>query len=775
MGHFAIGQSVPRTEDPTLLTGRGRYVNDVNLARQAYAVTVRSPHAHARIHTMDTAAAKAAPGVLAVYTHDDIAGEIGLTRVTLPFKRPDGQPIHQSPHPGLVKDRARHVGDPVAFVVAETLAQAKDAAELVEVDYRPLPSITDTAKTTSPGAPLVWDDCAENVAKVTSHGDSDAVDAAFAKADIVVGRTFPITRVSAAPMELRGCLGVYDKHDDRYTIHVDIQAPHAMRHSLAEDHFHVPEHRVRVISGNVGGAFGMKGPHAPEFRLSMWASKQLGRPVKWSCERTEAFQSDEQARDNVSEAELALDKDGNFLALRVKTLANLGAYLQSDRGLIPTIFNLGTLAGVYTTPAIHVEVKGVYSNTPSTAPYRGAGRPEAAYLIETLIDMAARKLGMDKAELRRKNTIPADAFPFKTGLVFTYDCGAFEDNMDLAMSMIDYTGFAARREEAKSRGKLRGLGISNTIERASGPVPETVEVRFDATGSVTILAGTKDQGQGHDIMYKQLLSAKLGVDTDDVRLLDGDTDQIANGTGTFGSRSAVIGGGALYAAADKIIEKGKKIAAHVLEASEGDIDFSDGNFTIAGTDRAMNIMDVAKASYQPGKVPPGVEPGLFEVATYTPELMTFPNGCHAVEVEIDEDTGVVEIVKYAVVDDVGTVINPLTLKGQIHGGVAQGVGQALMENLAFDAESGQVLAGSFLDYCMPRADNLCHIEVKSNPVPTKTNTLGAKGAGEAGTVGALPAVMNAVTDALAPLGIDYVPMPATAENVWRAMHDAKSG
>ena len=697
-----------------------------------------------------------------------------MTKVNFQHKRADGSPLYSVPHPGLVTDRVRFVGDYVAFIVAKTVAQAKDAAELVMVDYQPLEAITDTASAPEEGSPAVWDDCPDNISCIIHQGDKDATDAAFEKADTMIKQRFVINRISANPMEMRGCVGIYDQREDRYIIYNDIQAPHALRQVLSEDIFKVPQKDVQVIAGNVGGAFGMKGPTYPEIRLCAWASKRIGRPVKWSCERSEAFQSDEHCRDNVSKAEMALTSDGKFLGLRINTIVNHGAYLSQDRHLLSSFLNVGCLAGVYTTPAIHVTVRNVFTNTNSTSPYRGAGRPEAAYIIESMADLAAKELGLDKTEIRRRNIIPVDAMPFKTGLIYTYDCGEFEKNMDRVMEMIDYAGFEARREEARTRSKLRGIAISNSIERAGAPFPETVEIRFDPTGTVTIFAGTKDQGQGHDTMYKQLLSDKLGIDTDDVRLVDGDTDKVTYGLGTFGSRSAIIGGSALHVAADKIIEKGTKIAAQVLEAAEADITFEDGQFRIAGTDRSLDVQEIAKIAYNPIRMPKGIEPGFAETGTFDLLQTTFPNGCHGVEVEIDEETGKTELVSYYIVDDVGNVINPLMLKGQIYGGVVQGVGQALMEDIAFDPDSGQLLSGSFMDYAMPRADDMCAMKVESNPVVTKANPLGVKGAGEAGCVGALPAVISAITDALSVYGIDYIEMPATAERVWQAIQSAKA-
>ena len=775
MGQFAFGQSVTRTEDPRLLTGRGNYVNNVNLHRQAHGFVLRSPYAHAKILSIDTGAAKAAPGVLAVLTAVDIKADgLGTTHVTQGHKRADGSPLYSVPHPGLVSDRVRYVGDYIAFIVAETVEQAKDAAELVDIDFEPLNSITDTASALEDGVALVWDDCENNISHVIQSGDKIATDAAFEKAEKIIKHRFVINRISANSMEMRGCVGHYDQREGRYIVYNDIQAPHALRQVLSDDIFKVPQKDVQVIAGNIGGAFGMKGPIYPEIRLCAWASKRLGRPVKWTCERSEAFQSDEHARDNVTEAEMAVTNDGQFLGIRVNSICNLGAYLSGDRNILSTFLNVGCLAGVYTTPAIYTTTRNVFTNSNATSPYRGAGRPEASYILESMVDLAALELGMSKIDIRRKNIIPIDAMPFKTGHTYTYDCGEFEKNMDRVMAMIDHAGFEARREEAKSRGKLRGIAVSNSIERAGSPIPETIEIRFDSTGTVTIFAGTKDQGQSHDTMYKQLLSDKLGIDTDMVRLVDGDTDKVTHGLGTFGSRSAMIGGTALHLAADKIIEKGTKIAAQVLEAAEADIAYEDGEFKIVGTDRSIDIHELAKIAYNPMRMPKGIEPGLAEKGTFQPERPSFPNGCHGVEIEIDPETGKTELISYCVVDDVGNVINPLTLKGQIYGGVAQGVGQALMENIAYDPESGQLLSGSFQDYAMPRADDFCTIKVEANPVPTDVNPLGVKGAGEAGCVGALPAVLSAVTDALSVYGIKYIEMPATPQKIWKVIQEAKA-
>jgi aerobic carbon-monoxide dehydrogenase large subunit len=769
MGQFGIGQPVPREEDPYLLRGAGHYLDDTRLLDLTRAVCVRSPHAHARIRSIDAAAAKAAPGVLLVLTGESPeVTALGLQVPRMPRKRRDGSPGFNAPQPHLARGIVRYVGEQVAFVVAETLNQAKDAAELVEVDYEPLPSVVATAAAIEKGAPVLWQACPDNVAFFHEVGNKAAVEAAFAKAAQVVKQRLVINRITANSMEPRGSLAHYDTRENRYVIRCTLQAPHRSRAIFAQL-LKVPETAVHIIAENVGGGFGMKGSLGSEYVLTALASRLIRRPVKWVSERSEGLLSDEQARDNVTEAEIALDKNGKFLAVRTKTLANIGAYHTSDRAAGPPLSNLGSLAGTYTTPVLYAEVHGVMTNTMLTGHYRGAGRPEAAYVIETLVDLAARKLGVDPVELRRRNTIPPIASPYKTGLVFTYDSGDFATNLNEGAKLADYAGFAARLAESKKRGKLRGIGVTNTIEATAAGMLEHAEIRFDATGTLTLLMGTHDHGQGHGTTFKQVLNERLGVEPDKVRFRYGDTDEVLTGTGTFGSRSAACGGAALVIAADKVIARGKKIAAHLLEAAEADLTFSNGKFTVAGTDRAIGLIEVAKASFLPGRLPPGMERGLFENGTYDGGVPTYPNGCHICEVEIDQATGTVELVRYVAVDDCGTVINPLLLEGQMHGGIAQGAGQALMEDLTFDTESGQVMAGSFMDYAMPRADNFCAIEMEGNPVPTKTNPLGVKGGGEAGTVGGLAAVMNAINDALARAGAPYVQMPCTPEKVWRAL------
>ncbi len=776
MTKFGIGQPVSRVEDPRLLRGRGRYIADVNLPDQAYAVVVRSPHAHAAIRSIDTSGALQAPGVVAVFTGEDVARDgLGTMTINLPRKRPDGSPMFARPHQGLSRGRVRYVGDPVALVIAESLPQARDAAERIAIDYDPLPSVTDTAQSIEPGAPRVWDECPDNISNVFEAGNKADTDAAFAKGAHVVKRRYLISRVYAHYMEPRGVIGTYDESEDRYTLYADVQYPHRVRNALATNIFKIPETKIRVIANDVGGGFGTKGWQYPEHRLALWAARKIGRPVKWSCDRSEAIQADEHARDNVSEAEIALDADGKFLGLRVRTLASVGAYVSSDRNLLSTFVNVHTLTGVYAIPSAHVHVTCVMANANSTAPYRGAGRPESIYVIERLIDDAARELALDPAELRRKNMVPPSAMPYKNPLGITYDCGEFEKNFDLAIGAADWPGFAKRRSEAQTRGKLRGIGLANAIERSASPGQhEFAEIRFNPSGGASVFMGTKNQGQGHETIFRQIVGEYLGLEPGDIQYVEGDTDKVAFGMGTNGSRSTVVGGSALVVASKKLIDKGKKIAAHLLEASGDDIDFSDGRFTIKGTDRAVSLKDVAKASFVPAKLPKGFEGGFYETGTFAAPSDTWPNGAHVCEVEIDPETGGVQLCNYVVVDDVGTVINPTGLKGQIHGGIAQGLGQALMEQVAYDRDSGQLLTGTFMDYCMPRADDFSDIVVKSNPVPTKLNPLGAKGAGEAGTVGALPAVVNAVLDALAPVGVKHIDMPCTSQAICRANQAAQA-
>ncbi|MBT5895502.1 MAG: xanthine dehydrogenase family protein molybdopterin-binding subunit [Rhodospirillaceae bacterium] len=767
---FGLGQSAPRVEDQRFLRGGGRYTDDINLAGQAYAFMLRSPHAHARIRSIDVTAARAAPGVLAVYTGEDVpAAGLGdmpcLAAKVAPLERPDGTPLFLPPRPALVRDKVAFVGDYVAFIVAESRVQARDAGELIEVDYEPLAVNALTANAIS--APAVWQDCPDNICFRMEMGDSAAVEAAFEVADHVTRLELPMPRVAINPMEPRAALGAYDPFEDRYTLYSGNQFPHDIRSWLSEAVLDVPESHLRIVSPDMGGSFGLRANIFPEMPLVLWAAKNLQRPVKWTNERSDAF-LDEQARDMAMAVELALDASGRFLALRVRSLANMGAYL-SNFGPLPAFGNMGGIAGVYLTPAIHAEITGVFTNTGPTGPYRGAGRPEATSAIEQAIDLAARQMGLDRVELRRRNIIPPSAMPFQTPLSYNYDCGEFERNMDQALEMADAAGFGARQDEANTKGKLRGLGIANAVEQAAGMFDEGGEIRFDRQGNATILMGTHSHGQGHETVFRQLLSDKLGLEFEAMRYVQGDTDLVAYGHGTGGSRVSGLGGAALLGASEKIIEKGRAIAAHSLEAPEVDIEFAEGRFTVAGTDRSLSLQEVAAMAFEPAMLPPGMESGLTGFATFKAPAPTFPNACHVAEVEIDRDTGVVRIARYIAVDDVGTVMNPLLLKGQLHGGIVQGAGQILGEQVLWD-DSGQVLTGSFMDYPMPRADDMPSFEIETNSVPSPRNPLGIKGAGEAGTVGAVACLTSAILDALAPLGIHEVGMPATPETIWRAMN-----
>jgi aerobic carbon-monoxide dehydrogenase large subunit len=772
MGQFAIGQPVPRFEDPRLVKGGGRYVADMVFPGMAFGYVLRSPHAHARIRSIDTSKAKAAPGVLAVLTGADYK-KAGYGDLPVPggLKRRNGEPGYKPRYPALVEDRVRMIGDYVAFVVADTYYQAVDASELIEIDYEPLPATVSTGDAVNEGVPLVWDDCPNNVGFIQIEGNKEATDAAFAKAAHVVKHHFVINRVTAACMEPRGCIGLYEPIEGRYTIYTTLQRTNVFQTELSNNVLKVPDSKIRVVCGDIGGSFGMKSAVYNECALVLLGAKVTGRPVKWVATRSESFLCDAQARDNVTDAELALDKDGNFLGFRAKIIAAIGAYMQT--GMPAFTGNLGTLAGVYKTPASHVDVTAVFTHTQPVRPYRGNGRPEAGYIIERMVDLAADQLGIDPAELRRRNTIPSSAMPYKTSVTFTYDCGEFEKNLNMALDTADQKGFETRRNASRKNGKLRGLGFSNTIERSAAAGLEGAEIRFDRTGTVSIFSGSINQGQGHETAFKQVVCDKLGLDPNEVTYIQGDTDQVFFAEGTGGSRSAAFSGSAFTLAAEKIETKGKAIVAKMLKIDPADVNFNEGVFSSQKTNQTMTIKEVAKASIDPKNVPEGMEVGLISTAIYQGKSASYPNGCHVCELEIDEDTGVVEILRYSVVDDVGTVINPLLLHGQVDGGVAMGVGQILMEDIKFD-DAGQILTGSFMDYAMPRATDLPSYHVDSNPVPTKTNPLGVKGAGEAGCVGAMPAVANALVDALSVLGIKHVEMPATPEVLWKAIHEARA-
>lgn len=770
MGLYGIGQAVPREEDPRLLLGKGRYADDASPAGLLHAVVVRSDHAHAVLRSINADAARAAPGVRTVLTRAELkARGLGAQCPTVPRKKSDGSPARVTPQPLLADDRVRFVGEPIAFVVADTLAQAKDAAELIEIDYDPLAAVVCVEQAIADGAQTVWDDNPGNEAFFHEVGNAAATDAAFAKAAHIVSHRIVINRITANSMEPRGCVAEYDPIDDKYTIRCTIQSAHRTQAILAGAYFRKPQNHFRVICDNMGGGFGMKGGCYPEYALSLWAAEVTGQPVKWISARSEGLLSDEQARDSVVDAELALDKDGKFLGLRSLARTAMGAYNTSDRNVNPTLVALGCLANTYKTPAIHARVMGIFTNTMTIAFYRGGGRPEPLYIIERLVDKAARQLGIDPFELRRRNCISPDSMPYRTPLGQSYDCGDFIKNMDDCRRLSDFDGAAARRKDARRRGKILGVGVANVCEPSAGNAFEHAEVRFDPSGSVTILAGAMDHGQGHGTTFKQVLSDRLGIDADLITYRYGDTDAVDRGIGTFGSRTAVLCGGAVTVAADRLIEKGKGIAAHFLEAAETDIVFEKGSYVVAGTDRKMEITEVAKKAFVRENLPAHIETGFSEQADYS-SATAWPNGTHICEVEIDEMTGRVELTRYFAVDDVGTIINPMLVEGQIFGGIAQGAGQALVEDLIYDRETGQLLTGSFSDYSMPRANDFCSFELHENPVPTASNPLGVKGAGETGTCGSLPAVMNAVNDALASVGGPEIEMPATAEKTWRAIN-----
>jgi aerobic carbon-monoxide dehydrogenase large subunit len=773
MKQFGIGQPVRRVEDRRLLTGHGAYVDDLALPRLAHAFMLRSPHAHARIRSIDTAVAAAAPGVLAVLTGENLARDgLGPIPCLVPITR-GGAAALSPQRPAMVRDRVRHVGDTVAMVVAESVAAARDAAELIEVDYEPLPSVVLTENALDPSQPQVWDEAPGNLVFDWVIGDAAAVDRALATARHRVALEVVNNRIVVNSMEPRGALGQYDPGEEAYTLWSATQGSHLLRSQLAESVFRIPENRIRVVTPDVGGGFGMKAFLYPEQSLVLWAAKKVGRPVKWTPERADAFMTDTQGRDNLMRLEMALDDELRFLGLSVVNIANMGAYLSNFAPAIPTESGGVMFSGVYSIPAISVLVKGVFTHTVPVDAYRGAGRPEAAHAIERLIDYAARQLGVAPQELRRRNFIRPQAMPYATPLGLVYDSGDFARNMDDALTAADKTGFPARRAEVAARGRCRGLGFAAYIEQSGMPPDEFAELRFDPSGTLTMLLGTQSSGQGHQTAYAQLAAERLGLPFEKIRVVQGDTAAIAFGRGTGGSRSLPVGGASVDAAARKLLAKGRHIAAHILEAAEADIVFDDGVFSIAGTDRKVGIEAVVRAAFDPSQLPPGLEPGFAESGHFTPPAPTFPNGCHVCEVEIDPDTGHVEIVRYLVVDDFGTVINPLLLRGQVQGGVAQGVGQALLERTVYDPETGQLVTGSLTDYSLPRAEDLPAIEFSYNVVPCRTNPLGLKGAGEAGAIGAPPALINAIVDALFPIGIEHIDMPATPERLWQAIRTAQ--
>jgi len=768
MSEFGIGKPVRRVEDVAFLTGNGNYVDDISLPAQSHAYILRSPHPHAEIRSILLEEAAGSPGVLAVLTGDDVAtdglGGIPCTQLTSGGGWLPGNNTFQ---PLLAQGRVRFVGEGVAMVIAETRDQAMDAAALIEIDYAPLAFVTDAREAAGADAPQVWEDAGENICFQMNVGDKDAVDEAMAKAHSVHTISAYSNRIAACPLEPRVTLGDY--RNGRYELHTTCQKPHTVRQLLAGAVFHTSEEDLHVICPDVGGGFGLKGTVYVEDALVIWAARKLGRPVKWIASREEGLLADTHARDQRNDGEIALDDVGNIIALRVNMTTNVGAYL-SISALVPTARSVMNMSNVYAIPAIHVAAKSVFTHTTPLGPYRGAGLPEAVYVVERLMDVAARERGVDPAELRRRNFIQPDAMPYKTPLQYVYDSGEFESVLDQCLAAAGRNGFEARRAEAATRGKLRGLGLGFYIEAITA-FSERMEIRVNGNGDVTILAGTFSYGQGHATVYAQMVHDWLGVPLEQVRLVQGDTDRVSMGRGSFGSRSITMGGSALRLAADKIVEKGKMLAAHMLEAAETDIEFAGGQFTVHGTDKSVSLSEVARKSFAHVGLPLGSGIGL-EGAGYYDGPFNFPNGCHACEVEIDPETGQVSVENFVSVDDAGVVINPLLTEGQIHGAIAQGLGQALMENIAIDPATGQNLSGSLMDYALPRAGDLPDFNTKFRPAATQSNPIGVKGAGENGCVGAPPALVNAVLDALSLVEVKGLEMPLTGEAIWRAINAA---
>ena len=768
---FAIGQPVPRTEDPVLVQGRGRYADDVNLPGQAYAAMVRSRHAHGVIKGIDTAAALAMPGVLAVYTGADLsAAGYGTLKCFAPLKNRDGTPMRKPPRPALATDKVRFVGDPVACVVAATAMQAKEAAEAVELDIDPLPAVTLASEAVKPGAPLVFDDAPGNIAVDYHYGDAEKVAAAFARAAHVTRLSLRNTRLVVNAMEPRAAAAAYDPANERFTFHAGCQGVFGLRAQLA-DIFNIAPPKVHVLSGHVGGSFGMKAQAYPEYVCLMHAARALGRPVKWTDERSSSFLSDSHGRDHERVAELALDADGHFLAIRLTGTANMGAYLGTVAPIPATINAVKNTVSVYRTPLIEVATQCVFTNTTYVHAYRGAGRPEGNYFMERLIDTAAREMGIDRLALRRRNQIKPRELPFAAASDLTYDSGEFPALFAQALEAADWKGFVARKRDSRKRGKLRGIAAGSYLEVTAPPNKEMGGIRFEADGTVTFITGTLDYGQGHAAPFAQIVSSRLGVPFDRVRLKQGDSDELITGGGTGGSRSAMASGTAAVEAAAKVVELGRQAASHVLEAAVADIEFHGGRFVIAGTDRSIGVIELA-AKLRSGITLPDDAPKSLDVKLASEGVPSaFPNGCHVAEVEIDPETGIVEVVKYTSVNDFGTLINPMLVEGQLHGGLVQGIGQVLMEDTVYDGD-GQLITGSFMDYAMPRAADMPSFVTEHHPVPALTNPLGVKGCGEAGCAGALAAVPNAIIDALSDYGIRHIDMPVTAEKVWRAIRDA---
>ncbi|WP_149538554.1 xanthine dehydrogenase family protein molybdopterin-binding subunit [Siccirubricoccus phaeus] len=773
---FGVGQPVPRNEDPTLLQGQGRYTDDLALPGQLWCVIVRSPYAHGIIKGIDTAAAKEVPGVVAVFTGADLA-EYGPLRCVLPLKNRDGSPLINILRPSLVTDKVRFVGDPVACVVAESKEAAKDGAEAVYLDIDILPAVTDASAAAAPDAPQLYDHIPGNQVLDFHFGDAEKVAAAFAAAAHVTKLSIRNNRIVVCAMEPRSAIGEYDPESGRYTLHVGSQGVFGLRGQMANDILKVPTDKVRILTGNVGGSFGMKASAYPEYTCLLHAAKVLGRPVKWTDERTGSFLSDQHGRDHEVEAELALDAEGKALAVRLTSYANMGGYLATVGPLMGTGNFSKNIQSNYATPLIEVSTKCLVTNTTPVSAYRGAGRPEGNYFFERLLEQAAKETGRSAIELRRINHIKPEAFPFSAPSGSVYDSGDFTGVLEAALDAADWDGFEARKAESKAAGKLRGRGIGNFLECTAPPMKEQGEIRFNEDGTVTIITGTLDYGQGHWTPFAQVLHQTLGVPFESIRLVQGDSDLLIAGGGTGGSKSLMASGAAIIEAAQLVIEKGKLAAAHMLEAAPADIEFTrdadgTGRFTIAGTDRSMSIMEVAARIRTANNPPPELPESLDVRHVFDQAPMAYPNGCHICEVEIEPETGLTHVVRYTSVNDFGVIVNPLLVEGQAHGGIVQGIGQAIYEHVAY-SEEGQLLSGSYQDYALPRASDVPSFGFLSRPDPCKTNPIGAKGCGEAGCAGSLPAVMNAIVDALSEYGISHIDMPATPERVWRAIQEAR--
>ncbi len=767
---FGIGQPLRRKEDVRLLTGHGQFVEDHNHPDQVHAWFVRSAEAHGTLTSVDTEAARTMPGVLGVYAGADIGVALGPMPVGVRPSFADGRPMAVPSQPMLATDRVRYVGDTVAMVIAETPDQARDAAESIWVEIAPLPVTVDARSALEADAPILWDSVPGNLCFDWEAGDADATNAAFAAAAHIVSLDVTNDRVVIGAMETRGGLARYDAATDRFTLHTASQMPHPLREELAKI-FDLPQERFHVLVDDVGGGFGIKNSVYVEIPLILWAARALGRPVKWIDERTDGFLTDYQGRGRDQRAELALDEDGRFLGLRVDIVADLGAF-PSPRGAIPPTFNTASLSGAYKTPAIHVRSRAALTNKVPTEVYRGAGRPENLHMLERLVDVAAHDLGVDRIELRRRNTIPPEMLPYKTPLGLTYDAGRYEETLDAGLAQADWAGFSARRANSEQASRLRGFGVANFVERCGHGVDDSAELRIESDGSATVLTGTMSNGQGHETAFAQIAGDLLGIDPMRIEVIQGDTDRVKEGVGTGGSRSIPLGGACLHFASHDLVEKAKPIAGHLLEAAAADIEFEQGRFVIAGTDRWVDWSAIAAAASD-GSLPANIDASLDAVGRFSPQNHTYPNGCHCCEVEVDPDTGAVEIMRYTVAHDFGRVLNPIMLAGQVHGGVVQGLGQALFEHTVYDPESGQLLSGSLMDYCLPHAADVPNIDFHPLVTASPSNPMGFKGCGEAGATGGPPALVNAVLDALSPLGVRHIDMPLTPQRVWQAIQDAK--